>query len=42
MSYLKPVDFGIYEYTTMLYISCSDLPLLLEEHYTCSPGVYFC
>lgn len=24
------------------YISCSGLPMLLEEHYSCSPGVYFC
>lgn len=24
------------------YICCSGLPMLLEEHYSCSPGVYFC
>lgn len=32
----------VYMSILQCYISCSGLPMLLEEHYSCSPGVYFC
>lgn len=31
----------VYMSILQCYISCSGLPMLLEEHYSCSPGVYF-